>query len=63
MQKFEKAGYKLMLFIIVTNDEAFIFVKTYACYYLFLVHWRITRHAFYLNRLMKSKSETAYLVH
>ena len=32
MQKIEKAGYKKMLFIIVTNNEAFIFVKTYACY-------------------------------
>ena len=53
MQKFETAGYKKMLFIIVTNDEAFAFVKAYACYYLFLVHWRVTRHAFYLNRAMK----------
>ena len=37
-----------MLFIVVTNDEALIFVKAYACYYLFLVHWQITRHAFYV---------------
>ena len=34
-----------MLVIIVTNDEAFFFVKAYACYYHFLVHWLITRHA------------------
>ena len=53
MQTFEKAGYKQILFIIGTNDAAFIFVKAYACYYLFLVHWRITRHAFYLYRAMK----------
>ena len=33
-----------MLFIIVTNNEAFIFVKAYACIYLFLVHWRIFKH-------------------
>ena len=53
MQKFEKAGYKKVLFIIVTNDKAFIFVKAYACYYLILVHWRITRHAFNLYTAMK----------
>ena len=41
------------VFIIVTNDKAFIFVKAYACYYLILVHWRITRHAFNLYRAMK----------
>ena len=34
MQKFEQAGYKSRLFIIGTNDETFIFVKAYACYYL-----------------------------
>ena len=28
----------MLLFIIVTNDEAFIFVKAYACYYIILVH-------------------------
>ena len=31
-----------MLFIIVTKNEVFIFVKAYACYYLFLVHWQTT---------------------
>ena len=34
-----------MFFIIVTNDEAVFIVKAYACYYYFLVHWWITRHA------------------
>ena len=34
-----------MFFIIVTYDEAVFIVKAYACYYYFLVHWRITRHA------------------
>ena len=34
-----------MFFIIVTNNEAFFCVKAYACYYHFLVHLRITRHA------------------
>ena len=57
MQAFEKAGINKMLFIIVTNDGAmflfFFFVKAYVCYYLFFVHWQITRHAFYLNRSMK----------
>ena len=53
METFEKVGYKYILFNIVTNDEVFIFVKAYACYYLFLVHWQITRHAFYLCRAMQ----------
>ena len=37
------------MFIIVTNDEVFIFVKAYACYHPFLDPWQITRHASYLN--------------
>ena len=52
-----------MLLIIGTNDEAFNFVIAYACYYLFLVHWWITKHALYLYRAMKYKLETAYWVH
>ena len=45
MQNSKRQGInKCCSLYLVTNNEAFIFVKAYSCYNLFLVHWQITNN-------------------